>query len=270
MENMENINKNSNKITATLQAKENTFKEIQKLQSIPISVYATLDEILEFIGLELNEDQQKYSTLFLNFANSRINIISSNEIERIGFVNLSDKQQVGVKKAVAWYFRWLIINGQQWYIGSASYSTQGFSISQSEPQETDYILPVIYEELLQVNLYVVRDIFKEEEECGKPDHQRYFFEMPFSPWDKCVSAREVAYHWVKSVNFSVNGTPLIPTYNANYESQLDIVLPSYKQAQLDRTRIELLKSDILALKEQVKIIFKALLQLNDKNALNDV
>ena len=117
--------------------------------------FLSKDDLIK-AGFTPDKDQLVNLDAYLNFSMDRINAITGNVLGTITYEKLSASQQYSVKWSAIRYAIWLIQNGMQWFRGSMSVSANGISISQGAPDEPDYVLKDITNNLQQTALFIPR------------------------------------------------------------------------------------------------------------------
>jgi hypothetical protein len=90
------------------------------------------------------------------YASERINTLTGNKIEGVGFNNLNITQQNLVQRATGKLTIYYLRDGMEFIRASVSYSGNGVAISSSPPSDPDYVPEEVYNLLQQANLYKVR------------------------------------------------------------------------------------------------------------------
>lgn len=124
--------------------------------------YITADDLLTFYGFKPDQDmiqpdnKTNFVTMAIAYASERINTLTGNKIEGVGFDNLNITQQALVKRATAKLTIYYLNDGMEFIRANVSYSGNGIAVSSSPPSEPDYVLEDVYNLLQQSNLYKVR------------------------------------------------------------------------------------------------------------------
>ena len=195
--------------------------------------YITLQDLVDLYNYTPDDDIAPQAATYLEFASDKINYITGNRIQTIGFDKLSESQQNLVKKATARYAWWLMSQGQEWFKGSVNISTGGFSVSKSESPEPDYVIQDVYGLLQQAGLYVPRDYFNEKTKTyGSPpvyigDNNDQKFNDTYNDASSYPMSFFAAFsNFVKYDLFTVTGGTLTSTSNERYEKTWHLNIPT--------------------------------------------
>lgn len=130
---------------------------------IPNFAYITQADLYNLYGFfpdaDLNpQDTNKTNqvTMAIAYASERINTLTGNKIEGVGFNNLNLTQQNLVQRATAKLTIYYLRDGMEFIRASVSYSGNGVAVSSSPPSDPDYVPDDVYNLLQQANLYKVR------------------------------------------------------------------------------------------------------------------
>ncbi|WJG69326.1 hypothetical protein [Spiroplasma ixodetis] len=135
--------------------------------------YITKDDLKTFYKFVPDEDQTTtdenktdLTGMAIAIASERINTITGNQIEVIGFKNLNETQQTLVKRATARMTLHYLTDGMSFIRSSVSISGNGLSSSISPPSEPDYVLMEVYNLLQQANLHTPRKAINNPISCN--------------------------------------------------------------------------------------------------------
>ncbi|WP_342217573.1 hypothetical protein [Spiroplasma endosymbiont of Amphimallon solstitiale] len=135
--------------------------------------YITKDDLKTIYGFIPDADQTTtdntktdFTIMAIAIASERINTITGNQIEVIGFKNLNETQQQLVKRATARMTIYYLTDGMAFIRSSVSISGNGLSSSISPPSEPDYVLMEVYNLLQQANLHTPRKAINNPISCN--------------------------------------------------------------------------------------------------------
>ncbi|WP_395473568.1 hypothetical protein [Spiroplasma endosymbiont of Nomada rufipes] len=135
--------------------------------------YITKDDLKTIYGFIPDADQTTidntktdFTIMSIAISSERINTITGNQIEVIGFKNLNETQQTLVKRATARMTIYYLTDGMAFIISSVSISGNGLSSSISPPSEPDYVLMEVYNLLQQANLHTPRKAINNPISCN--------------------------------------------------------------------------------------------------------
>ncbi|WP_339046792.1 hypothetical protein [Spiroplasma endosymbiont of Colias croceus] len=135
--------------------------------------YITKDDLKTIYGFIPDADQTTtdntktdFTIMAIAISSERINTITGNQIEVIGFKNLNETQQNLVKRATARMTIYYLTDGMAFIRSSVSISGNGLSSSISPPSEPDYVLMEVYNLLQQANLHTPRKAINNPISCN--------------------------------------------------------------------------------------------------------
>ncbi len=135
--------------------------------------YITKDDLKTIYGFIPDADQTTidntktdFTIMAIAISSERINTITGNQIEVIGFKNLNETQQQLVKRATARMTIYYLTDGMAFIRSSVSISGNGLSSSISPPTEPDYVLMEVYNLLQQSNLHTPRKAINNPISCN--------------------------------------------------------------------------------------------------------
>lgn len=135
--------------------------------------YITKDDLKTIYGFIPDADQTTtdntktdFTIMAIAISSERINTITGNQIEVIGFKNLNETQQTLVKRATARMTIYYLTDGMAFIRSSVSISGNGLSSSISPPSEPDYVLMEVYNLLQQANLHTPRKAINNPISCN--------------------------------------------------------------------------------------------------------
>ncbi|WP_338960935.1 MULTISPECIES: hypothetical protein [unclassified Spiroplasma] len=135
--------------------------------------YITKDDLKTIYGFIPDADQTTtdntktdFTIMAIAISSERINTITGNQIEVIGFKNLNETQQQLVKRATARMTIYYLTDGMAFIRSSVSISGNGLSSSISSPSEPDYVLMEVYNLLQQANLHTPRKAINNSISCN--------------------------------------------------------------------------------------------------------
>ncbi|WP_339047282.1 hypothetical protein [Spiroplasma endosymbiont of Colias croceus] len=135
--------------------------------------YITKDDLKTIYGFIPDADQTTtdntktdFTIMAIAISSERINTITGNQIEVIGFKNLNETQQQLVKRATARMTIYYLTDGMAFIRSSVSISGNGLSSSISPPSEPDYVLMEVYNLLQQANLHTPRKAINNSISCN--------------------------------------------------------------------------------------------------------
>ncbi|WP_342266200.1 hypothetical protein [Spiroplasma endosymbiont of Villa modesta] len=135
--------------------------------------YITKDDLKTIYGFIPDADQTTtdntktdFTIMAIAISSERINTITGNQIEVIGFKNLNETQQQLVKRATARMTIYYLTDGMAFIRSSVSISGNGLSSSISPPSEPDYVLMEVYNLLQQANLHTPRKAINNPISCN--------------------------------------------------------------------------------------------------------
>ncbi|CAB1054598.1 hypothetical protein [Spiroplasma endosymbiont of Danaus chrysippus] len=135
--------------------------------------YITKDDLKTIYGFIPDADQTtsdenktNLTVMAIAISSERINTITGNQIEVIGFKNLNETQQHLVKRATARMTIYYLTDGMAFIRSSVSISGNGLSSSISPPSEPDYVLMEVYNLLQQANLHTPRKAINNPISCN--------------------------------------------------------------------------------------------------------
>ncbi|WP_174480673.1 hypothetical protein [Spiroplasma endosymbiont of Danaus chrysippus] len=135
--------------------------------------YITKDDLKTIYGFIPDADQTtsdenktNLTVMAIAISSERINTITGNQIEVIGFKNLNETQQQLVKRATARMTIYYLTDGMAFIRSSVSISGNGLSSSISPPSEPDYVLMEVYNLLQQANLHTSRKAINNPISCN--------------------------------------------------------------------------------------------------------
>ncbi len=135
--------------------------------------YITKDDLKTIYGFIPDADQTTidntktdFTIMSIAISSERINTITGNQIEVIGFKNLNETQQQLVKRATARMTIYYLTDGMAFIRSSVSISGNGLSSSISPPSEPDYVLMEVYNLLQQANLHTPRKAINNPISCN--------------------------------------------------------------------------------------------------------
>ena len=135
--------------------------------------YITKDDLKTIYGFIPDADQTTsdnnktdLTIMAIAISSERINTITGNKIEIIGFNNFNDTQQKLIKRATAVMTIYYLNNGMSFIRASVSISGNGLASSISPPAEPDYILNQVYDLLQQASLHIPIRTISNNVKCG--------------------------------------------------------------------------------------------------------
>ncbi|WP_338986265.1 hypothetical protein [Spiroplasma endosymbiont of Thecophora atra] len=135
--------------------------------------YITKDDLKTIYGFIPDADQTTtdntktdFTIMAIAISSERINTITGNQIEVIGFKNLNETQQQLVKRATARMTIYYLTDGMAFIRSSVSINGNGLSSSISPPSEPDYVLMEVYNLLQQANLHTPRKAINNSISCN--------------------------------------------------------------------------------------------------------
>ncbi len=135
--------------------------------------YITKDDLKTIYGFIPDADQTTtdntktdFTIMAIAISSERINTITGNQIEVIGFKNLNETQQQLVKRATSRMTIYYLTDGMAFIRSSVSISGNGLSSSISPPNEPDYVLMEVYNLLQQANLHTPRKAINNSISCN--------------------------------------------------------------------------------------------------------
>ena len=190
----------------------------KQFKTVPL--YITYEEVVDYYNLTLNADKLKEAEMYIRISNDRINVLSGGKINKNGFMNFNLETRSQIRLATGRYFLWLINQGQAWFVGNVSISTEGFSYSQSEATEPDYILKEIRQFLQIANLLKRNDIFNQGLFDSQNDDD--FLPSYYPDCDRYINYRQGNRTYIRKDNFFLNNNRLKATYNDQGDAILNI------------------------------------------------